>query len=190
MSTAVRCSLRLSRQSTRSPSGSRSVLRPVLLAFAAPSRRLTAAARPLTAAVSSLSLLTTAGTPPPPLPSLTLPSSSPFAPPSCRRHFSLSSSSPLSARPVRPLLPLRALPASARLCCSHAGIMHASTSGGTSVAGREVLPTNVRPAHYDLTLEPNFVDFTYNGTVLIECVLCLLSFFSCRALLTRRPASM
>ena len=34
--------------------------------------------------------------------------------------------------------------------------------------GREVLPTNVRPVHYELTLEPNFTDFTYNGTVAIE----------------------
>ena len=34
--------------------------------------------------------------------------------------------------------------------------------------GREVLPTNVKPTHYDLTLEPNFEKFTYEGTVVIE----------------------
>ena len=36
--------------------------------------------------------------------------------------------------------------------------------------GREVLPTNVKPVHYDLTLEPNFEKFTYEGTVKIEYV--------------------
>ncbi|CAK4016143.1 Aminopeptidase 2 [Lecanosticta acicola] len=31
--------------------------------------------------------------------------------------------------------------------------------------GREVLPKNVRPLHYNLTLEPNFTTFKYDGTV-------------------------
>ncbi|KAK5110845.1 hypothetical protein LTR62_005556 [Meristemomyces frigidus] len=35
-------------------------------------------------------------------------------------------------------------------------------------AGREVLPKNVKPLHYDLTLEPNLESFKYNGTVTIE----------------------
>lgn len=34
--------------------------------------------------------------------------------------------------------------------------------------GREILPTNVWATHYDLTLEPNFADFTYDGKVVIE----------------------
>ncbi|KAL8709084.1 MAG: hypothetical protein Q9220_006105 [cf. Caloplaca sp. 1 TL-2023] len=34
--------------------------------------------------------------------------------------------------------------------------------------GREVLPTNVKPIHYDLTLEPNFEKFTYEGKVVID----------------------
>lgn len=34
--------------------------------------------------------------------------------------------------------------------------------------GREVLPKNVKPLHYDLTLEPDFTKFTYEGTVAIE----------------------
>jgi aminopeptidase 2 len=34
--------------------------------------------------------------------------------------------------------------------------------------GREVLPKNVKPLHYDLTLEPNFETFKYDGTVSIE----------------------
>jgi len=45
-------------------------------------------------------------------------------------------------------------------------------SGVTNVQGREVLPTNVKPLHYDLTLEPNFDNFTYEGTVIIEYVRC------------------
>lgn len=35
---------------------------------------------------------------------------------------------------------------------------------------RVVLPTNVKPLHYDLTLEPDFERFTYEGTVVIEYV--------------------
>ncbi|KAL1989166.1 hypothetical protein VTN96DRAFT_3713 [Rasamsonia emersonii] len=42
-------------------------------------------------------------------------------------------------------------------------------SGSTNLAhGREVLPTNVKPLHYDLTLEPDFDKFTYEGTVVID----------------------
>lgn len=33
---------------------------------------------------------------------------------------------------------------------------------------REVLPTNVKPLHYDLTLEPDFEKATYEGSVTIE----------------------
>ncbi|KAI4217715.1 MAG: hypothetical protein LQ351_000311 [Letrouitia transgressa] len=33
---------------------------------------------------------------------------------------------------------------------------------------REVLPTNVKPLHYNLTLEPNFENFSYEGTVIID----------------------
>jgi len=41
-------------------------------------------------------------------------------------------------------------------------------SGSTTIQGREVLPTNVKPVHYDLTLEPDFDKFTYDGSVVIE----------------------
>ena len=34
--------------------------------------------------------------------------------------------------------------------------------------GREVLPKNVKPLHYDLTLEPNFETFEYEGKVVIN----------------------
>ncbi|KAJ5128911.1 hypothetical protein N7448_002620 [Penicillium atrosanguineum] len=51
-----------------------------------------------------------------------------------------------------------------RMCGSRRG----EVSGSTNVQGREVLPTNVKPVHYDLTLEPNFEKFTYDGTVVID----------------------
>lgn len=41
-------------------------------------------------------------------------------------------------------------------------------SGSTVTPNREVLPTNVKPLHYDLTLEPDFEKFTYEGTVVVE----------------------
>ena len=31
-----------------------------------------------------------------------------------------------------------------------------------------VLPDNVRPVHYDLTLTPNFDDFTFDGEVDVD----------------------
>ena len=34
--------------------------------------------------------------------------------------------------------------------------------------GRQVLPTNVKPLHYDVTLEPDFEKFTYRGNVIID----------------------
>lgn len=34
--------------------------------------------------------------------------------------------------------------------------------------GREILPANVIPRHYDLTLEPDFKKLTYEGTVIID----------------------
>lgn len=33
---------------------------------------------------------------------------------------------------------------------------------------REILPANVKPLHYNLTLEPDFEKFTYEGEVVIE----------------------
>lgn len=56
--------------------------------------------------------------------------------------------------------------------CSYRRMCHSRRAdeslGSTTVAGREVLPTNVKPVHYDLTLEPDFEKFTYEGTVIIE----------------------
>ncbi|CAN8099109.1 unnamed protein product [Discula destructiva] len=50
--------------------------------------------------------------------------------------------------------------------CRHAGALESSSS--TNVAGRELLPTNVVPKHYDLTLEPDLTKFTFDGTVVVD----------------------
>ena len=56
--------------------------------------------------------------------------------------------------------------------CSYQRTMcraHGENAGGAMVTkSREVLPANVKPLHYDLTLEPNFKDFTYEGRVVTE----------------------
>lgn len=103
-------------------------------------------------------------------PPLSVPSGAPLL-------FSRSSSlfSPTSSRSTPRTLP-RASPLSQfskrhcsyrRMCMSR----HGDVAGSTNVShGREVLPTNVKPVHYDLTLEPNFEKFTYDGTVIIEYV--------------------
>ena len=42
-------------------------------------------------------------------------------------------------------------------------------NGGLDVTmGREILPANVIPKHYDLTLEPDFKNFTFKGTVIVD----------------------
>lgn len=38
----------------------------------------------------------------------------------------------------------------------------------SSTHGREVLPTNVKPTKYELTIEPEFSDFTFSGSETIE----------------------
>ena len=42
------------------------------------------------------------------------------------------------------------------------------SGGGLNVPPRELLPANVIPRHYHLTLEPDFKKFTYAGTVVID----------------------
>ncbi len=42
-------------------------------------------------------------------------------------------------------------------------------AGGVDVSkGREILPANVIPRHYELVLEPDFKKLTYEGTVVID----------------------
>jgi hypothetical protein len=55
--------------------------------------------------------------------------------------------------------------------CSHRRNMCRAADSGTAVVPnkvRQVLPTDVKPLHYALTLEPNLKTFEYNGEVAIE----------------------
>jgi hypothetical protein len=80
--------------------------------------------------------------------------------------------------PCRTLTPKPYTPLVTRRYCSHRRNMcrhfGGEEHGSATIAGvREVLPTNVKPMHYHLTLEPNFNDFTYEGTVVIEYAIAL-----------------
>ncbi|KAK3394717.1 aminopeptidase 2 [Podospora didyma] len=44
----------------------------------------------------------------------------------------------------------------------------ADTASGVNVQGRELLPANVIPRHYHVTLEPDFKKLTFDGTVVID----------------------
>lgn len=48
--------------------------------------------------------------------------------------------------------------------------MHGAAEAATTSNnhGREILPANVIPRHYDLTLEPDFEKLTYEGKVIID----------------------
>jgi aminopeptidase 2 len=41
-------------------------------------------------------------------------------------------------------------------------------AGGVNVQARELLPANVIPRHYHVTLEPDLKAFTFDGTVVID----------------------
>lgn len=64
------------------------------------------------------------------------------------------------------------LPITSVRYCSHRRNMclRDDVSGSSTAPKREVLPTNVKPTHYDLTLEPDLEKFTYTGEVTIEYV--------------------
>ncbi|OMP84133.1 Aminopeptidase 2, mitochondrial [Diplodia seriata] len=91
---------------------------------------------------------------------LKLPSTNPTVP---SRYPSKRISNPF-LRPVRHCSHRRALN-----MCKHFGHEADATSSIDVTKGREVLPKNVKPVHYDLTLEPKLDgDFTYEGTVVID----------------------
>ncbi|KAF1984582.1 hypothetical protein K402DRAFT_422789 [Aulographum hederae CBS 113979] len=52
--------------------------------------------------------------------------------------------------------------------CKHQFGAEASGASLDVSKGREVLPKNVKPLHYHLTLEPNFETFEYEGEVVID----------------------
>ncbi len=87
--------------------------------------------------------------------------------PAVRLHQRDSSSrQPSSLLKLTPLLSVRHC-SHRRNMCRHFGV-EGHSSAVDITQGREILPANVKPLHYDLTLEPNFSDFTYEGTVVIE----------------------
>ena len=47
-------------------------------------------------------------------------------------------------------------------------LMADTPAASTSTQGRVVLPTNVVPKHYDVSLEPDFDKFTFEGKVVID----------------------
>lgn len=51
------------------------------------------------------------------------------------------------------------------MCRTHA---QADVASGVNILGRELLPTNVIPRHYHITLEPDFQKLTFDGTVVID----------------------
>lgn len=54
------------------------------------------------------------------------------------------------------------------MCHARRGDDGAAGSMPVAAQGREILPDNVKPLHYDLTLEPNFENFSFQGSVQIE----------------------
>lgn len=94
-------------------------------------------------------------------------------PPSYARPRLLSSTTHIVPHTPR----IRALPYRSHIkqsvrSCSYRKTMckaNAEIDGSIDVTkSREVLPINVKPLHYDLTLEPDFENFSYEGIVVIE----------------------
>ena len=89
-----------------------------------------------------------------------------------RKYFSrLSSARPFRQQPQK-VISLTRNQQNIRHCSCQRIMCKAETEmtgGGMDVTkSREVLPTNVKPLHYDLTLEPDLEKFVYEGSVIIE----------------------
>jgi len=54
------------------------------------------------------------------------------------------------------------------MCRFAGGVEQTGGANPDPKAQRELLPTNVIPKHYDVTLEPNFDKFTFEGTAVID----------------------
>ncbi|KAK4111805.1 hypothetical protein N656DRAFT_789986 [Canariomyces notabilis] len=93
---------------------------------------------------------------------------------SIRRRFSSAiATSSTQHRPITPSRTLRLTSTPVRYCSYRRHNMcrtqaMAETGGGVNVQGRELLPTNVIPKHYHVTLEPNFKKLNFDGTVVID----------------------
>ncbi|KAI1768310.1 peptidase family M1-domain-containing protein [Hypoxylon sp. FL1150] len=88
-------------------------------------------------------------------------------------HSSLNSlprSSPFEKTRVTPIsTPLRNCSYRRHNMCRLAeDLEHTGGASPDPTQGRELLPTNVIPTHYDVTLEPDFEKFTFEGKVLID----------------------
>lgn len=85
-------------------------------------------------------------------------------------HSSSSSSSPRIARlSNRPPLHLpRRLAASARFCSAMCRSRAGLEGSSVAVQSRELLPANVVPRHYHLTVDTDFDKLTYKGIVVID----------------------
>ncbi|KAK1776597.1 peptidase family M1-domain-containing protein [Copromyces sp. CBS 386.78] len=71
-----------------------------------------------------------------------------------------------SVRPRRNQTPVRYCSyRNHKMCRTHA---QADVASGVNIQGRELLPTNVIPRHYHITLEPDFQKLTFDGTVVID----------------------
>ncbi|KIW01467.1 uncharacterized protein PV09_07224 [Verruconis gallopava] len=104
-------------------------------------------------------------------------SSQPVLPEFSPKSSALARTSPSdSSQPLRGLRNLKLTPRTQLRSCSYQRHNMCRHSLGADVAesavdvtkGREVLPTNVKPLHYRLTLEPNLESFEYKGTVEID----------------------
>lgn len=52
--------------------------------------------------------------------------------------------------------------------CRLQGEREVDVGGMSLTKSREILPANVIPRHYDLTLEPDFKNLSYEGLVIID----------------------
>jgi hypothetical protein len=96
---------------------------------------------------------------------------SPFSPSSANPSLPTSPVTSIANRPATALSckPTSTSPRQVRHCSHRRNMCRSNIMGdGPSVPlDREVLPTNVKPTSYHLTLEPNLETFEYNGEVAI-----------------------
>ena len=52
--------------------------------------------------------------------------------------------------------------------CHYRNSLMGEGSGSQNQHARELLPANVIPKHYELSFEPNFSNFTFEGTTKID----------------------
>ena len=52
--------------------------------------------------------------------------------------------------------------------CKFHGEQDVLGTGPDISTGREILPGNVIPRHYDITLEPDFKTLTYKGAIVVD----------------------